>query len=69
MLVRHERGDRGAGHLMMGNVDLGLLGQLLLGSIPGIIVGSMIGTRTSEGMLRSAIAVVLVAVGVKLILA
>ncbi len=59
----------GAGHLMMGNVDLGLLGQLLLGSIPGIIVGSMIGTRTSEGMLRSAIAVVLVAVGVKLILA
>lgn len=58
----------GTGHLLMGNVDLGLLGQLLLGSIPGIVLGSLIGTRFSDRMLRSAIAFVLVAVGVKLIL-
>lgn len=58
----------GFGHLLMGNVNLGLLGQLLLGSIPGIILGSLIGSRTSEHVLRWAIAFVLVAVGVKLIL-
>jgi len=58
----------GTGHLLMGNVDLTLLWQLLLGSIPGIVIGSLIGTRFSDRMLRSAIAVVLVAVGVKLMM-
>lgn len=59
----------GMGHLWMGNVDLPLLGQLLLGSIPGIVLGSLVGTRTSELYLRRAIAAVLVAVGAKLLLA
>ncbi|MCK6420923.1 MAG: sulfite exporter TauE/SafE family protein [Aquabacterium sp.] len=59
----------GMGHLWMGNVDLPLLGQLLLGSIPGIVIGSLVGTRTSELFLRRAIAAVLVAVGAKLLLA
>jgi len=58
----------GTGHLLMGNVNLGLLGQLLLGSIPGIILGSLIGSRASEKFLRGAISVVLVAVGVKLLM-
>ena len=30
----------GTGHLLMGNVSLGLLGNLLLGSVPGVVVGS-----------------------------
>lgn len=59
----------GTGHLMMGNVDLSLLGGLLLGSIPGIIIGSLFGSRAPEQFLRMAISVVLVAVGVKLVLA
>jgi adenylyl-sulfate kinase len=59
----------GMGHLWMGNVDLPLLGQLLLGSIPGIVIGSLVGTRTSELFLRRAIAAVLVLVGAKLLLA
>ena len=59
----------GMGHLWMGNVDLPLLGQLLLGSIPGIVIGSLVGTRTSELFLRRAIAALLVAVGAKLLLA
>lgn len=58
----------GTGHLLMGNVDLQLLGNLLLGSIPGIVFGSLIGSKVPEGVLRGAISVVLMAVGMKLIL-
>jgi uncharacterized membrane protein YfcA len=32
----------GLGHASMGNLDLGLLGQLLIGSLPGIFIGSML---------------------------
>lgn len=58
----------GTGHLLMGNVDLGLLGNLLVGSVPGVIVGSLLGAKVPETLLRSLIALVLVAVGLKLIL-
>jgi uncharacterized membrane protein YfcA len=52
----------------MGNVDPVLLGNLLLGSIPGVVFGTMIGSKVPEGVLRGAISVVLVLVGIKLIL-
>ena len=58
----------GTGHLLMGNVDLGLLGNLLLGSVPGVIVGSLLGAKVPEKLLRTLIALVLVAVGLKLVL-
>jgi uncharacterized membrane protein YfcA len=58
----------GTGHLLMGHVDLALLGTLLMGSIPGIVLGTQIGSRWPEHLLRSAIALVLLAVGVKLVL-
>jgi hypothetical protein len=54
---------------MMGNVDLPLLGKLLLGSVPGIVIGSLLGSKAPENLLRGAISVVLVAVGIKLLLA
>jgi len=57
----------GSGHLLMGNVNLPLLGNLLIGSIPGIVLGSLLGHRIPEGMVRGAMALVLLAVGVKLI--
>lgn len=57
----------GTGHLLLGNVDLGLLANLLIGSVPGVIVGSMLGSRAPERLLRTLIAIVLVAVGTKLI--
>ena len=38
----------GAGHWWLGSVDLSLLVSLLLGSIPGIIVGSLIATPRSR---------------------
>ena len=58
----------GAGHLAMGNVDFRLPGFLLLGSIPGVLLGSPISTRLPQGLLRGAISTVLVVVGSKLLL-
>jgi len=59
----------GIGHLAMGNVNLSLLGSLLLGSIPGIFLGARLSTKVPQGVLRGAIATVLVAVASKLLLA
>ncbi len=58
----------GAGHWFLGSVDWGLLGTLLLGSVPGIIAGSYLAGRVGDGTLRIALALVLVAVAVKLAL-
>lgn len=58
----------GLGHLAMGNVDLPLLGSLLVGSIPGILLGSLLAGRAPEKLLRGAIAVILVVVGLKMVL-
>ena len=58
----------GMGYMLMGNVNFTLLGNLLLGSIPGIVVGSLLASKTREGALRTAIAVLLVVVGIKLVM-
>jgi uncharacterized membrane protein YfcA len=58
----------GTGYLWMGNVNVFLLGKLLLGSVPGVIIGSMLSTKVPEALLRFAIAVILSAVGFKLVL-
>ena len=59
----------GTGHLAMGHVNLPLLGSLLLGSIPGVLLGAKLSTKMPQGLLRGAIAAVLVAVASKLVLA
>ena len=58
----------GLGHLALGNVDWQLLVNLLLGSVPGVLLGSLISTRAPLALIRYAIAVVLGAVAVKLLL-
>jgi len=57
----------GAGHLLHGNVDLHAIAWLLLGSIPGVLVGSHLSIRVPERGLRVGFAVVLVLSGIKLI--
>ncbi len=57
----------GIGHLYMGNVDFKLLLALLVGSIPGILLGTLIATKSPEKFLRVAIAVVLALVSMKLL--
>ena len=56
----------GAGHLALGSVNLPLLGSLLVGSIPGIFVGSQLTARIPEHVLRPIIAGTLFLVGTKL---
>jgi uncharacterized membrane protein YfcA len=57
----------GIGHILLGNVDFGLLGQLLLGSIPGVWLGAHFGGKLPDRVLRVAIALVLGTVGLKLL--
>lgn len=59
----------GIGHWLMGSVDLMLMLSLLSGSIPGIIIGSMLATRASDSILRPVLAITLLIVAVKLLLA
>jgi uncharacterized protein len=57
----------GASHLVAGNVDLGAMGWLLLGSIPGVLVGSQVTVRLPDRLLRVGLATVLTLSGVKLL--
>jgi uncharacterized membrane protein YfcA len=57
----------GLGHLMLGTVNITLLGSLLLGSIPGIIIGSFAITWVRESWLRYLIAIVLLLAGIALL--
>ncbi len=57
----------GAGHLLHGNVDLHAMAWLLVGSIPGVLVGSQLSVRVPERSLRVAFAFVLILSGIKLV--
>ena len=57
----------GLGHWLLGSVDWHILGSLLVGSLPGIVMGSATAPRVPEGVLRPMLACVLVVVGVRLI--
>jgi hypothetical protein len=55
----------GLGHLQMGTVDFVLLGSLLLGSLPGIYLGSHLSTKVPEKIMRPILASMLMLIGVK----
>jgi uncharacterized membrane protein YfcA len=57
----------GLGHLHMGNVDFSLLGSLLIGSVPGIWVGSHLSARVPERVLRPILASLLMIIGMKFV--
>ncbi len=54
-------------HWQAGSIDFALTLNLLLGAIPGVVVGSRLSTRLPEKALRPTLAVVLFATGLKLI--
>ncbi len=58
----------GIGHLSLGNVDLVLLGSLLMGSLPGIWIGSHLSAKIPERFLRPILASILMLIGLKFIL-
>ncbi|MFC4765903.1 sulfite exporter TauE/SafE family protein [Effusibacillus consociatus] len=58
-------GVAGIAHLTIGNVDLNLVSKLLLGSIPGILIGSKLTTKLPDIAVRTALLVMLALSGMK----
>jgi uncharacterized membrane protein YfcA len=58
----------GLGHASAGNVDFALLANLLVGSLPGIWIGSHTAGAVSDKILRPALAAMLLYAGIKLLL-
>ena len=57
----------GLGHLALGTTDLGVLFLLLIGSLPGIYLGTRLGRRLPDRALRPIIAVFLVLIAISMI--
>jgi uncharacterized protein len=57
----------GMGHWWLGSIDWNLLGALLIGSLPGIWIGSRISSKVPEHLLRRLLGSMLVLIGAKLI--
>jgi uncharacterized protein len=54
----------GIAHWIGGNVDFVLAGNILLGSIPGVVIGAALSDRAPQGFIRTALGVVLVGSGI-----
>jgi uncharacterized protein len=57
----------GVGHMIAGNVDFHATGWLLIGSIPGVLIGSNVSVRLPDRALRVALATTLTLSGVRLL--
>jgi uncharacterized membrane protein YfcA len=57
----------GMGHMALGTVNLVLLGSLLLGSLPGIYIGSHLSAKVPEKILRPVLATMLLVIGLKMV--
>jgi uncharacterized protein len=57
----------GLAHVVGGNVDFLLAGNILIGSVPGVILGSNMSVKWPQGILRTALGVVLIAAGAALL--
>ena len=55
------------GHWWLGSINWELLGMLLLGSVPGITIGSLMSRAVPEKFLRGLLAVTLTGVAIKLV--
>ncbi|HZC13846.1 MAG TPA: TSUP family transporter, partial [Thermoleophilaceae bacterium] len=55
------------GHLLYGDFQLAVTASLLVGSIPGTILGALASSRAPAGLIRRALAFVLLASGLKLL--
>jgi uncharacterized membrane protein YfcA len=54
------------GHALFGDLQLDLAAAVLLGSIPGVLIGSRISSRAPAGLIRAALVIVLLASALKL---
>ena len=58
----------GVGHWLLGSVNWLLLWSLLIGSLPGIYVGSHLAARVPDKILRPVLATTLLLVGIRMLL-
>jgi uncharacterized membrane protein YfcA len=58
----------GLAHIVAGNVDFALVGTILLGSVPGVWLGSHWSVRVEPAVLRTTLAVVLIGAGLALLI-
>jgi uncharacterized membrane protein YfcA len=56
-----------AAHIVAGNVDFALAGNILIGSIPGVWVGSNLSVKVPSDALRATLAIVLIGAGLGLL--
>jgi len=54
-------------HLVAGDIDYALAGTILIGSLPGVVVGTALATRVPVGALRTSLGVLLVGAGLALV--
>src|SRR3954469_17250601 len=54
----------GLAHIVGGNVDFGLAANILVGSIPGVIIGSALSDKAPQGFIRTALGLVLIGSGI-----
>jgi uncharacterized membrane protein YfcA len=57
----------GIGHWMLGTVNWLLIASLLVGSLPGIVIGSQLSAYLSDRVLRPTLAVILLFVGYRIL--
>jgi adenylyl-sulfate kinase len=60
-------GAAALGHLLFGDFNLDITASLLLGAIPGAFIGAHISSRAPGGVIRRALAVLLLASGLRLL--
>ncbi|MDX6587061.1 MAG: uncharacterized protein QOI31_1534 [Solirubrobacterales bacterium] len=58
----------GAAHWVGGNIDFALAGNILIGSVPGVIIGTRLSVKAPQAFLRGALGVVLIASGTTLVI-
>jgi uncharacterized protein len=54
----------GIAHWVGGNVDMTLAANILIGSVPGVVIGAALSDRAPQGFIRTALGVVLVGSGI-----
>lgn len=54
----------GLAHWVGGNVDFVLAGNILIGSVPGVVIGAALSDKAPQGLIRTALGVVLVGSGI-----
>jgi uncharacterized protein len=54
-------------HVVAGNVDYALMGTILIGSLPGVVIGSHLAVRVPTGSLRLGLAIVMIGSGLGLL--